>query len=351
MRSTALLMCLVATVASAQQQPAPTAPPEFTPPPTTAAPGEPTPPPPPPSVTPPPSPSAVGPAEPAGERAVRYSRFSAGPGGPLVVFTQVISGIVSGAQIGSAYDDNDNDENNNAYTGAMLTGLTLGTASTLYQYFVPVERNESLLVAGAAIVGFTAGMGIARSQDLADKERGLLGLVTTQAGVISVLALTAGGGDVSNGDAALVGMTSLYALTLTGLLQYIYDEQTSGDTDYLPTVLAPAIGMALGGLLTVPLEMESSRVLKLTLLPLGVGASMLWLGATIADGTTVPVTALAGIVTTFALTVLLTTDPGVPTEKDGLRRADFQAMPVPVVMAAGRDNSSLAAGPGLFVSF
>ena len=44
-------------------------------------------------------------------------------------------------------------------------------------------------------------------------------------------------------------------------------------------------------------------------------------------------------------------DPGEPTEKDSLRRADFQVMPVPVVLAAGRDKSSIATGPGLFMRF
>jgi hypothetical protein len=109
--------------------------------------------------------------------------------------------------------------------------------------------------------------------------------------------------------------------------------------------------MILGGLLTVPLEMDSARVLKLTLVPLGVGAAMLSMGAVLADGTTVPLTALAGIVTSFALTFLLTSDPGMATEREPLRSDSIQAMPVPVVMAAGRDKSSLAAGPGLFVRF
>jgi hypothetical protein len=92
-------------------------------------------------------------------------------------------------------------------------------------------------------------------------------------------------------------------------------------------------------------------VAKLTLVPLGVGASMYVLGTALGSGTTVPLTTMAGIVTSFALTVLLTSDPGVPTERDSVRRADFQAIPVPVVMATGRDKSSLAAGPGLFVRF
>jgi hypothetical protein len=352
MRSIAILLGLVAAVASAQQPAPSSAQPEPTPPPVTPAPSEPPLPPPPPTA-PAPEP-ATGPAEPAGERAVRYSRFSAGPGGPLLAFTEVISGLVSGGVLGDTYDDergSDRGRGSSAYTGAMIGGLTLGTIATLYQYFVPVERNESFLVSGAAATGFIAGLALAASSDMSPRGRVLLSFATTQAGVASVLALTYGGGDVSTGDAALVGMTALYAFTLTGLTQILVDRSSGGDTSYVPTFVAPAVGMALGGLLAIPLELDASRVVKLTLLPIGVGLTMFWLGATLADGATVPLTAMAGIVTSFALTLLLTSDPGVPTEKDGLRRAGLQAVPVPVVMAAGRDNSSLAAGPGLLMRF
>jgi hypothetical protein len=355
MRSIALLLSLIAAVAHAQQPGAPTAQPGPTPPPLSPAPPpvEALPPPPPPPVAPAPAPATTAPAEPPRERTVRYSRFSAGSGGPLLAFTEVMSGVVSGALIGASYDEEtpDNNQANNAYTGAVIAGLTLGTGATLYQYFNPVERNESLLSAGAATTGFIAGLAIAAETGMDGRGASWMSLATTQAGIISVLFITQGGGDVSTGDAALVGMVSLYAFTLTGLAQGIIDASASGGSNYAATFLSPAVGMALGGLLTMPLEMDSSRVLKLTLVPLGVGSAMLSLGAVLANGTTVPLTALAGIITSFALTFLLTSDPGMETEREGLRRADFQAMPVPVVMAAGRDRSSLAAGPGLFVRF
>ncbi len=346
MKSIALLLSLVATVARAQQPDAPTAPPP--PPPLTAAP--PSEPPPPPSSA---TPGATGPAESPAARAVRYSRFSAGPGGALLGFTDVISGIVSGTMLGHSYDkDHPSDtRGSRAYTGAVIGGLMLGTAATLYQYYVPVERNEAFLVSGAATAGFVAGLALGSNSDMSTRNTAWLTLATTQLGVASVLALTSGPGDVSTGDAALVGMASLYALALTGLTEDIIDTSGSGDVNYTPTFLAPAVGMALGALLTIPLEMDPGRVVKLTLVPLGVGTTMLWLGSILADGTTVPLTAMAGMVTSFALTLLLTSDPGVPTERDNVRRADFQAVPVPVVLATGRDKSSLAAGPGLFVRF
>jgi hypothetical protein len=360
MRSIVLLLSLIAAVAHAQQPDAPTAQPDPSPPPLSPAPPPvealPPPPPPPavaPAPTPTPAPAAPTPAKPPHERTVRYSRFSAGSGGPLLAFTEVMSGVVSGALIGASYDEETpgNNKANNAYSGAVIAGLTLGTGATLYQYFNPVERNESLLSAGAAATGFIAGLAIAAETGMDGRGASWMSLATTQAGIISVLFVTHGGGDVSTGDAALVGMVSLYAFTLTGLTQGIIDASASGGSNYAATFLSPAVGMALGGLLTLPLEMDSSRVLKLTLVPLGVGSAMLSLGAVLADGTTVPLTALAGIITSFALTFLLTSDPGMETEREGLRRADFQAMPVPVVMAAGRDRSALAAGPGLFMRF
>jgi hypothetical protein len=349
MRSIALLLSLVATVASAQQPDAPTVQSEPTPPPIAPAPPPTEPPPPPPATALPPQ--ATGPAESPRERAVRYSRFSAGGGGPLLAFTEVLAGIVNGAILGVSYDDPDNDKESNAYTGAVIGGLTLGTAATIYQYFVPVERNEAFLAAGGASTAFIAGIAVAADSDMSAREAALVTFLTTQAGIATVLALTYGGGDVSTGDAALVGMVSLYTLALTGLTQGIVDGSSSTRTNYVPTFIAPAVGMALGGLLSLTLEMDPSRVVKLTLVPFGVGLTMLTLGAALAEGTTVPLTSLAGIVTSFALTLLLTSDPGVPTERDTLRRADFEAMPVPIVLAAGRDNSSVAAGPGLFVRF
>jgi hypothetical protein len=272
----------------------------------------------------------------------------------LFAFTEVLSGLVSGAMVGNSYDQNHPDETrqkNNAYTGAVLGGLTLGTAATLYQYMVPVERNEAFLAAGAAAAGFLAGARIGHVSNMSQQDASWLTFATTQLGVISVLALTSGPGDVSKGDSALVSMTSLYAFMLTLLTQRIIDTSGSGDVNYTPTFVAPAVGMALGALLATQLELNAGRVVKLTLVPLGVGLSMYVLGSGLGSGTTVPLTAMAGIVTSFALTLLLTSDPGVPTERDSMRRADFQAVPVPVVMATGRDKSSLAAGPGLFVSF
>lgn len=297
MRYVVLLLCLCALTARAQQPDAPTRSEdaEPTPPPVTAADG----PPPQPAPPRPASADATVPAEPAAVRAVRYSRASAGPGGPMLAFTEVVAGLVTGGMLGHDYE-----ERNGAYTGAVVGGLTLGTAAIVYQYFVPVERRESLLVAGGSVVGFLAGVGLSSEQGLDDSTGAWISLAATQAGILGALLATAGEGDVSAGDASLVGMTTLYALVLTGLTQSLV--AGSADSNLTPTFVAPALGFALGGALTHLLELEEGRAFKLTLVPLGVGLAMRYLGSAFADGRALRLTALAGIVTSFALTALLT---------------------------------------------
>ncbi len=414
MRATAILLCLIAVAANAQQSLAPgeellTPPPitsaprdeeprpaqapaqashpedEFIPPPFAPAPAaEPSPPPravaPPPSqppapraAVPPPSqaapsqavqsqaaqpqptltppPRATGAARPTNERLMRYSRYSAGSGGPTLAFTEGMVGVVTGAMLGSSFDIASDTRNSDAYTGAILGGLTLGTAATLYQYFVPVGRRESLLAAGAASTGFMASLAIASSRDLSDKDRSALVFASTQAGIIGVLLATAGGEDVSAGDAGLVGATSLYGFALTGLMEYIHSEETGQSYNFVPLLVAPAVGMAVGGLLAFPLELSSSSVAQLTLYPLGTGLAALLIGSRFADDVVVAKTVLGTVAGTFVIVALFNGLAGGVTEPTQKSASSFEAVPVPVVMTAGRGNDSLAAGPGLFLRF
>lgn len=375
-RATALLLCLAATAASAQPSQAPaeellTPPPmtsapasnpeeEFLPlPATSAPPAEPPSPPLPerpappapsqPALTPPPR--STGPAESPGRRALRYSRYSAGSGGATLVLTEGMVGIATGAMLGSAFDIASDGRDSDGYTGAIIGGLTLGTAATLYQYFVPVGRREGLLAAGAATVGMMAGLTVANSRDLSDKDRAMLTFASTQAGVISVLLLTAGGGDVSAGDAGLVGATSLYGFVIAGLVEYIHAEQTGQHYNFVPLLLAPAVGMALGGLLAIPVELSSQSAFELTMYPLGTGLLALLIGSRLADDVVVAKTVLGTIGGTFFLIALVNGLSGGPMEPPQHSASTFQAIPVPVVMTAGRGNDSLAAGPGLFLRF
>lgn len=291
--------------------------------------------------------------ETASERAVRYSRFSSGSGGMLLVFTELISGLTTGAILGHTFESE-----NGAYVGGVLGALTLGTAAAVYQYYVPVERNESLLAAGGAALGFLAGFGYGTEHGLTERNRGITALLTTQAGIIGVIAATAGPGDVSDGDASLVGMTALYAFVFTGLIQSTVALGNKGeeDTDLSPTLIAPALGMALGGALAIPFELSANRVFKLTALPLGVGAALLLAGTALADGPAVPLSAMGGIAATFVITLLATDEPPTPyppsePRRSSVRSESFKAAPVPVLMRSGKRGESLTAGPGLLLRF
>jgi hypothetical protein len=282
---------------------------------------------------------------------MRYSRYSAGAGGPTLAFTEGMVGVVTGAMLGSAFDIASDARNSDGYTGAILGGLTLGTAATLYQYFIPVGRRESLLAAGAATTGLMASLTIANSRDLSEKDSAALAFATTQAGIVAVLLATAGGGDVSGGDAGLVGATSLYGFVLTGLIEYIHAEETNQRYNFVPLLLAPAVGMAVGGLLAIPLELSSASAFELTTFPLGTGLVALLIGSRLADGVVVAKTVLGTVAGTFLVVALINGLSGGVTEPPQRSASTFQAMPVPVVMTAGRGNDSIAAGPGLFLRF
>jgi len=325
------------------------------PPPAAVQPAPPLPPPPAvqPAPPPPPPPEAQRSAETASERATRYSRFSSGSGGMLLVFTELLSGAVTGGILGNTVESE-----NGTYVGAVLGSLTLGTAAALYQYYVPVERNESLLAAGGAALGFLAGFGYGTEQDLSGRDRAIASLLATQAGIIGVLAATAMPGDVSEGDASLVGMSALYAFVLTGLVQstVLLSQEGDQNPNLSPALVAPLLGMGVGGLLAVPLELSSSRIFKLTALPLGVGAVLLLAGTALADGPAVPLSAIGGIAATFVITALVTAEDPTPypPTSPGLRNQTsetFKALPVPVLMRTGRRNESLTAGPGLLMRF
>ncbi|WP_375769885.1 hypothetical protein NR798_03075 [Archangium gephyra] len=348
----------------AVQTPPATPPPAVTQPPATTT--QPPPPPPPPAVqpAPPPPPTPAAQAAPpppppppeastATEPPSRYSRFSYGSGGMLLVFTELLSGAVTGGILGNTFESE-----NGAYVGAVLGSLSLGTAAALYQYYVPVERNESLLAAGGAALGFLAGFGYGSEQGLSSRDRAVTTLLTTQAGIIGALAATSLPGDVSDGDASLVGMSSLYAFVLTGLVQstVLLSEPGDQDPNLSPTLVAPLLGMGLGGLLAVPFELSASRVFKLTVMPMGVGAVLLLAGTALANGPAVPLSAIGGIAATFVITALVTAEEPMPypPTSPGLRSQSsetFRAVPVPVLMRTGRRSESLTAGPGLLMRF
>jgi hypothetical protein len=400
MRAIAILLCLATFAANAQSggyrappedtltpppitsaprdepaqppPPAPAAPEEeflplpTTPPPASAQPAPApafTPPPQPPenSVAPPPPPPAeprrvrepgpTGPVEPPGSRARRYSRYSAGAGGSTLVLTAGLNGFVTGAMLGSAFNVSNDGSNSDGYTGAVIGGLTLGSAAILYQYFVPVGRREGLLVGGAATTALMSSLAVANSGNMSSKDRALLTFTATNASIAAVLLFTSGGEDVSAGDAGLVGATALYGFVIAGLVEYIHARQTRQDYNFVPMLLAPTLGMAVGGLLALPLELSPRLVFELTTFPLLTGAAALLVGSRLADGVTTAKTVLVTMGGTFFLIGLINGLSAHAEESTQYSASSFQAVPMPVVMPAGRRNEGLAAGPGLFMRF
>lgn len=328
MRALLLLTCLLATVAGAQTEPAGSSPDE------------------PAWARPPPS---TGPAESAGSRAQRYSRYSAGPAGPTIAVAEVLVGIAGGAILGNSFDAEG--RTNNLYTGAMLGGLTLGTGGILYQYFFPVQRRESLLATTASLAGLAGGIAYANNQNLGDRDRALLAVLTSQVGMFSSLLLTRGGEDLSSADYGLICLTSVYATAFAGLIEFIHNAETSGGYNFAPMLMAPAIGMALGGLLAIPVELNSLAFAILWPVPLSIGGMAFGLAAPLSGNATtgrVGLIALSGSLVISTMVLALTYSP---PEWERTSESTVKVAPVPVVLAAGRGNTGLAAGPGLWIQF
>lgn len=328
MRALLLLTCLLATVAGAQTEPSGSSPDE------------------PAWARPPPS---TGPAESAGSRAQRYSRYSAGPAGPTIAVAEVLVGIAGGAILGNSFDSEG--KTNNLYTGAMLGGLTLGTGGILYQYFFPVQRRESLLATTASLAGLAGGIAYANNQNLGDRDRALLAVLTSQVGMFSSLLLTRGGEDLSGADYGLICLTSVYATAFAGLIEFIHNAETSGGYNFAPMLMAPAIGMALGGLLAIPVELNSLAFAILWPVPLAIGGMAFGLAAPLSGNATtgrVGLIALSGSLVISTLVLALTYSP---PEWERTSESPVKVAPVPVVLVAGRGNRGLAAGPGLWIQF
>jgi hypothetical protein len=382
MRAIVVLLCLASAVANAQPPEAPTAPadPPLTPPPMTSAPREerpkskapshpedefvtpsftPAPAAPPPAAPPPAAPSppawtppaarSTGPAESPAERAVRYSRFSAGSGGPALVVTEVLLGLTGGAFLGSTYDAEG--KTSNLYTGAMLGGLTLGTGSILYQYFQRVERDESLLATLTSLSGLAGGIGFANAHHFGDRDRIILSLATSQVGLFAALLLSAGGLDISSADVGLMSITSFYSVLIASLIEFINDARNSTrGYNFAPMLMAPAIGMAIGGLLSIPLEMNGVAFALVTTVPLVASGFAIALAAPLSNNATTGKAVLITLTSSLGVTALITALTAEPPKQRASAGAP-RLTPTPVVLAAGRRNTGLAVGPGVAIQF
>src|SRR6185295_878164 len=97
-------------------------------------------------------------------------------------------------------------------------------------------------------------IGFSNNHDLSDPARGIVALACSQVGLFTTLALTSGGMDISGADMGLISLTSFYSVLIAGLVEFINDSEDSvRGYNFAPMLMAPTIGMVLGGLLSIPL--------------------------------------------------------------------------------------------------
>ncbi len=338
------VICLVASAALAQEGTTDAPPPPSTPSDVTS------PPPPPPLPTPvaEPAPSPPKAADRLNAPKGRFSRFSAGPGGPLYAFAQGLDGLILGALIGGGTSTNGSLGTSGAFLGALAGAVLLAGGAIALQYAHPIGTA----VAGTAALGLGVGalLGFGISTALLLTRFSLasgIALATSQAvGLIPILALW-NVDDISGEDLALMGMTSAYAFILTMLTTFLFP--VGGTAQIAAMLCAPAVGMGLGALWAMGPDLAPGRILKLTALPMGVGLLTFFLGAVLTQGN-MQITAAATLLTTavtFGLTFFLTSpeDPATPPAQAS--RSPVSLTPTFSMAPAGWRNEGLAVGPGL----
>lgn len=351
LRAVVVMSMVLGSVALAQPQPAGA--PEAAPPVMTAPPA-------PPMVapeaaTPPgaaaaPAPNAINLADRAQPR--RVSRISAGVGGPLFAFSEVLVGLVAGGIIGASLNQPGvGSGSSGAFLGALAGGVVVGGLGIGLQSQIPIGLVSSATVVLGSALGALATFGLCdlASLSVSANTAGWLLLAGTQLGAAIPFLLLMGDKDLRGESLALMGMTSGYAFVLT--LLGMSAAGTSGLRVW-PLLIAPAVGMGLGGLWAMGSSMAAGRVLKLTALPLGVGLLLFLVGNMTGAGMQVTsIAALIGIAATFGLTYLLTNDEVV---EGGAPRAALRPgsiLPSFTMASAGRRNEGLAAGPAILVTF
>ena len=304
-------------------------------------------PPPPPPAEPEATPAPTGPK--ASDRVAkggRYSRFSAGPGGALFAFSEGVDGLILGALAGTGIGGGGS---GGAFIGALLGGVVLGGAATALQYAHPIGVATAGTIALGLGVGALAGFGLSTALVVSQFSiASLIALAGSQIGLLVPLIALWSTEDISGEDLALMGMTSTYAFVITSLTSLLFT--TLSPTARVSALLfAPAFGMALGALWALGPDLVAGRILKLTALPLGVGALTLLLGLALAAGN-IQIVAAATLITTigtFGVTYFLTADdPAAPASTPPVA-----VQPTITMMPSGWRNEAVAVGPALVGRF
>jgi hypothetical protein len=348
-RALVSLLVVTSSLALAQEGTPPTPPPaaEPTPPPVVPAPA------PPPLTAAPATPAPVTPAaatdsgpKASDQAKKRFSRVSAGSGGPLFAFAEGLDGLIlgglAGVQMGSG----------GAFLGALMGGVLLGGGATLFQYFHPIGLASAGTISLGIGVGALAGFGIWAAAGFSSLlPMALTALGMSQLGMLVPLIALWDVDDIPGEDLALMGMTTVYAFALTALVALLIPAFSAGPGNWQVAAMlfAPAFGMGLGALWAYAVDLAPGRILKLTALPLGVGLLTFMLGTMLAAGNMqiIAGATLATTAATFVLTYFLTDDapPAANTT------ASISMTPTVSMTPAGWRNEGMAVGPALVGHF
>lgn len=276
----------------------------------------------------------------------RFSAFSAGRGGALFAFSEGVDGILLGGVIGAAITSGWRGPLATAqgvYLGALAGGVTLGALGSLLQYVQPI----GLVAAGATslglLVGALAGFGVASllsGLQGSAAAPGLLALVGSQVGGLVPLALLWTAEDLDPNDLAMMGAAALSAFVLTGLINLA----TRRPLVPAALLLAPAVGMAIGGLIAAVTTVPVATIFRYAGLPLGVGLALFALVSGVFESVQLgAAVALGGAAITLGITALVSfaTTPVQPQS----------VSLVPTVVVLPGRGSELSVGPGAVVTF
>lgn len=287
----------------------------------------------------------------AGQGRRRFSLLSAGRGGPLFAFSEVVDGLVVGGLIGAELASSPSNPlalPGGACLGALAGGIGLGGLGVLLQYLQPI----GLVAAGASALGVTvgalAGLGVAALLEgfvmgLPGVLPGVLALVGSQVGAFVPFALLWSADDLDPAELALMTSTALYAFAITSLVNVALARPFSAPA----LLVAPAIGMAVGGLVAALTQLSTGAVFRYTALPLGVALATFFLGGLLGAAPQVAaIASLGGMGLTLLITGLVTFATTVPAKKD-----EVTVTPMITAIPAGPLGRDVVLGPGAVLRF
>ncbi|MBS2031015.1 MAG: hypothetical protein JST54_24145 [Deltaproteobacteria bacterium] len=208
----------------------------------------------------------------------RYSRFSKGPGGPLLIFSGILTGIVTGVSLNEGLAGQHQDD----FAFGVAGGVVIGGLASIYQYYAYTSVYGSMIDTLAALDGFLLGFAIDDMGGV-DSQHTMLAPAILANALLVTSALIHWNADVDPDSALMVASGSIYGLWLSVLTTGLVNDLQTG-VDARGVFMAPAIGLALGAALTQFVHIPASRMFKLDLIPIGVGLLLLATGAVTSGG-------------------------------------------------------------------